>query len=252
MLANKKYTFSEILEILKIDSGHLSYHLEGLEDLISKTKNGKYKLSYLGEAAVTTMTKVERGPFVEYWKKPNILKPLILIFILLIGIVYVQSQFNELNSEVGELEKINEILWNQYFSIIEPLKYSPPMSKNEAIQKAIHYGNWNSSSLEGLTVNATFLLFKFEEQIIENSNKSALFIVSSKGVEESVVDFSPKTEGNFIYGYTWVITINPIRQAELGYLSALTQTARGYYFFDAYTGEIYPHLSSPIIKNFDA
>ncbi|PVX26929.1 MAG: hypothetical protein CW716_04935 [Candidatus Bathyarchaeum sp.] len=59
MLAEKPLTYSEILDILNIDSGHLSYHLENLGDLTVHSKDGNYKLSSFGEAAVKLMGGVE-------------------------------------------------------------------------------------------------------------------------------------------------------------------------------------------------
>ncbi len=59
MLENRELTFSEILEVLAIDSGHLSYHLENLGDLIVHTQDGKYRLSSFGTAAVKLMGGVE-------------------------------------------------------------------------------------------------------------------------------------------------------------------------------------------------
>ena len=59
MLGEKPLTYSEILEILSIDSGHFSYHLENLGDLTSKDKNGYYHLSSFGRAAVKLMGGVE-------------------------------------------------------------------------------------------------------------------------------------------------------------------------------------------------
>ena len=44
MLADTPMTFSEILESLTIDSGHLNYHLESLGDLVLHPKDGKYLL----------------------------------------------------------------------------------------------------------------------------------------------------------------------------------------------------------------
>jgi hypothetical protein len=61
MLSQKSLTFSEILDILKIDSGHLSYHLESLGDLITHTKDGKYILSSFGVAAMKLMGGVEEN-----------------------------------------------------------------------------------------------------------------------------------------------------------------------------------------------
>jgi hypothetical protein len=61
MLAQKPLAFSEILETLTIDSGHLSYHLESLGDLIVRSKEGKYKLSSFGVAAMRLMGGVEEN-----------------------------------------------------------------------------------------------------------------------------------------------------------------------------------------------
>ncbi len=52
MLAEKPRSYSEILEALAIDSGHLSYHIENLGDIIARTKDEKYALSTIGQAAV--------------------------------------------------------------------------------------------------------------------------------------------------------------------------------------------------------
>lgn len=62
MLADTPMTFSEILESLTIDSGHLNYHLESLGDLVLHPKDGKYMLSSFGTAAVRLMGGVEEIP----------------------------------------------------------------------------------------------------------------------------------------------------------------------------------------------
>lgn len=46
MLVGKQMSFSEILNILSIDSGHLSYHIENLGELIRHSENGKYELQH--------------------------------------------------------------------------------------------------------------------------------------------------------------------------------------------------------------
>jgi hypothetical protein len=61
MLQNRELTFSQILEVLSIDSGHLSYHLENLGDLVTRSSDGKYKLSSFGVAAVRLMSGVEES-----------------------------------------------------------------------------------------------------------------------------------------------------------------------------------------------
>lgn len=62
MLSQKPMSFSEILEALGVSSSFLTYHVENLGELVSKTDGGKYRLSSFGEAAIATMTKVEDIP----------------------------------------------------------------------------------------------------------------------------------------------------------------------------------------------
>jgi DNA-binding transcriptional ArsR family regulator len=59
MLNDESLAFSEILSSLSIDSGHLSYHLESLGDLITRTNDEKYQLSTIGIAALRLMKGVE-------------------------------------------------------------------------------------------------------------------------------------------------------------------------------------------------
>ena len=67
MLADKPLTYSEILDSLNIDSGHLSYHLENLGDLTVHSNSGQYRLSSFGLAAVKLMGGVEE----QKCTKPN-------------------------------------------------------------------------------------------------------------------------------------------------------------------------------------
>jgi len=62
MLSKKTMSFSEMLEILGVSSSILTYHLENLGELVGKTDEGKYRLSSFGEAAMSTMMKVEDIP----------------------------------------------------------------------------------------------------------------------------------------------------------------------------------------------
>jgi DNA-binding transcriptional ArsR family regulator len=54
--------FSEMQKTFGIESSHLTYHLEGLGELLLKTKDGKYALSSVGDAAVSMMNRVEEPP----------------------------------------------------------------------------------------------------------------------------------------------------------------------------------------------
>jgi len=97
MLAIKPKTFSQILEELVISSSHLTYHLEHLGELVSKTEDGTYILSTFGEAAVTTMREVEEVPSITSknpLKLPLVWKSLFAVFmiglIILAGFSYTQ------------------------------------------------------------------------------------------------------------------------------------------------------------------
>lgn len=70
ILVDRSLSFSEILEITTIDSGHLSYHIENLGDLV-KHSDGKYRLSSIGQAAVSLMKGVEEQPQQPSVKKPE-------------------------------------------------------------------------------------------------------------------------------------------------------------------------------------
>jgi len=49
-------------EDFRIESSHMTYHLESLGNLLTKIEDGKYALSSLGEAAVSMMYHVEEPP----------------------------------------------------------------------------------------------------------------------------------------------------------------------------------------------
>jgi len=118
MLSGKPRNFSEMLEALGISSSHLTYHLENLGELVSKTENGKYRISTFGEAAVVTMSKVEEAPKVTEPKRPPSLPikwksffvVLMIGLVVLAGVSYTQYQsFNRLSSEYGELKELVEL-----------------------------------------------------------------------------------------------------------------------------------------------
>jgi len=52
-------SFTDLLNLLKVDTGKLSFHLRALEVFIEQTPTGKYKLSRAGESAVRVIHDVE-------------------------------------------------------------------------------------------------------------------------------------------------------------------------------------------------
>ena len=111
MLSQKSLTFSEILDILKIDSGHLSYHLESLGDLITHTKEGKYILSSFGVAAMKLMGGVEENypptPSTKHRHRISQAIPKVLSIILAISLI--TASFHLLNyTNIISTEALNQ------------------------------------------------------------------------------------------------------------------------------------------------
>jgi hypothetical protein len=59
MLNESDLTYTEMLNRLGVDTGHLNYYLEGLGELVAKNTDAKYRLSEFGIAAVKLMAGVE-------------------------------------------------------------------------------------------------------------------------------------------------------------------------------------------------
>ena len=113
MLSEKALSFSELLEAIEVSSSHLTYHLESLGELISKTQAGEYKLSTFGEAAVNTMRIVEDAPAVQSQNRKNrSLRWKPILAALIIGIILVASfsvlQYNTQNQLSAEFTKLQE------------------------------------------------------------------------------------------------------------------------------------------------
>lgn len=118
MLREKPRSFSEMLGELKIESSHLTYHIDTLRDLVNKTETGVYTLSFLGEAATSMMYQVEETPkalphrpsLSLRWKVffSVLMISLMISLILLSGLYYVQYQ--RLNQVSAGYESLSETL----------------------------------------------------------------------------------------------------------------------------------------------
>ncbi len=56
---NGESSFTDLLNLLKVDTGKLSFHLRSLAPFVEQTPSGKYKLSRAGESAVRVIHDVE-------------------------------------------------------------------------------------------------------------------------------------------------------------------------------------------------
>jgi len=256
MLSEKPRNFSEILEALGISSSHLTYHLENLGELVSKTENGKYKLSTFGEAAVGTMSKVEGAPKITEPKLLSSLsirwKPFFVVLmaglVVLAGVSYTQYQsLGRLSSEYENLTRSYDELCRIYLSTIAPTTISPPISKSQAIHIALEYGRWNETTLKDMVATATLQYMKFEpiREIYEGDITWRL----EGGIEflycvtEPVSDYSPvhveMSFGNVTYRYIWAVYVRALSEFVNNMFSI---PPSGLYYVDAATGEVIPLL----------
>jgi DNA-binding transcriptional ArsR family regulator len=162
MLSEKPRTFSEMLEASGVSSSHLTYHLENLGQLVSKTDDGKYTLSTLGEAAVATMSRIEETP-----TKPKRLSSLPLkwktLFVALsIGVVILAgisyTQYMSLNRITADYQQLLA-----YFSSGGILSPNETVILNETSFQNIPGGILTPN--ETLYMNETRFLLHFDENL---------------------------------------------------------------------------------------
>jgi len=89
-------SYSKILGALDIDSGHLSYHLENLGELLTHSSEGQYKLSSIGNAATKLMGGVEEKSINDSTlspKRKNFNNVVVASFVLLAVTLFFSSLF---------------------------------------------------------------------------------------------------------------------------------------------------------------
>jgi DNA-binding transcriptional ArsR family regulator len=117
ILSGGPQTFSDLQKTFTIESSHLTYHLDGLGNLLLKTDDGKYALSSLGEAAVSTMKHVEEPPKAtshlqfpsKNWK---LLTAAMLVGLILLSalLVFQYQGLSELSTRYSRLSEEHRLL----------------------------------------------------------------------------------------------------------------------------------------------
>lgn len=127
-LLNGPQSFSDLQRQINIESSHLTYHLEGLGNLLLKTDGGKYALSSLGLAAVSTMKQIEEPStnlthFLSYQPhRANVLKWLTLLLIcgLIISLAFsgiILLRYNDSSKAYGDLDKAYNGLYQAFTTL---------------------------------------------------------------------------------------------------------------------------------------
>ena len=113
MLSHNPMSFSKMLDALAISSSHLTYHLENLGELVSKTSSGNYQLSTFGLASVNTMKIVEDAPSVHSNHRMSLRFKSVIAVLLIATIVLASFSALQYGSLI-ELSSENEVLATQY------------------------------------------------------------------------------------------------------------------------------------------
>ncbi len=118
LLGLKSMTFMELVEQLGVSTPHLTYHLESLSDLVSRTDDGRYRLSSFGLAALSAMKGVEdvhetdpkkNHLVTPLWKKISV--AMLISIIVLSGLMAFEfATISQLSSSQNALQVENQRL----------------------------------------------------------------------------------------------------------------------------------------------
>ncbi|MFZ7138643.1 MAG: winged helix-turn-helix domain-containing protein [archaeon] len=158
MLSDKPLTYSEILEILNIDSGHLSYHLENLGDLTVHSSDGKYKLSSFGVAAVKLMGGVEEQTPTNHKEKPKLRKTIGKFYSIILALALIGASFHLITyGEIVETTSASTAYFN--YPIYDSTAFNLKKDETFGITANIEYiEELKNIQITGNSQNWTFTL----------------------------------------------------------------------------------------------
>jgi len=219
-------SFSDLQRTLGIESSHLTYHLEGLTSLLTKTENGEYALSSLGRIAVSTMKQVEEPPrtnprtefLPRFWRHERARALALGIICIILGgglfgvLAYHVSTMNGKNSAISLLNSQVTVLQGQIVlanSTINSLKSQTAELEYELVSNssAVVADNGTIANLQTQITALQSQVNSLQSQINELSNEySASANSSSPGSGGS----PPPTPGAPVYFSVEPIAVNPL------------------------------------------
>jgi DNA-binding transcriptional ArsR family regulator len=133
VLGERSQRFSELKHTLGLESsGHLSFHLEKLGNLVKTTLDGDYELSDEGTEALRlfmTLNQVTESPSVHVALKDSLFNRKIvtvsLVLILIAGVLISSSSFRSLQDQISVLTNENAELNNENAELQECLNTLP-------------------------------------------------------------------------------------------------------------------------------
>jgi hypothetical protein len=225
-----------------------------MKELLTKQAGGEYTLNEFGRAGVQLLQRVEE-PIAESSRKVDrlLIRPLqalgVLVIVALTASSLSQYYSNrdmsaQISQQQSEIEQMQAYL--QAYSSLFDSNFTTPVSKGEAVAKALSSGGWNSTSLMGKEITANLCYVKFW---YSDKGSGQGFQMLDK-VTAPVNDYSPRAEYNVTltdvfppvkatvwYRYVWTVSVHSVRRE-----GGFSIIVRGdFYYVDASTGEIIPH-----------
>jgi DNA-binding transcriptional ArsR family regulator len=174
IMVDKQLAFSEILDILSIDSGHLSYHMENLGELVRHSPNGKYELSNIGRAAVNLMSGVEERPQLLTLTKKlggrKVRKALLGAVLVILAVsttvnIYFYNSSQDLTKRIQGSTSETAIEFD--FSLVYATNVLESEANSQNIHALIRYFNfYMQSAWDNVRTLRTYLLPSYENSLL--------------------------------------------------------------------------------------
>ncbi|MDG6223652.1 MAG: winged helix-turn-helix transcriptional regulator [Candidatus Bathyarchaeota archaeon] len=158
MLADKPLTYSEILEILNIDSGHLSYHLENLGDLTVHSNNGQYQLSSFGKAAVKLMGGVEDQTPPKHKQKAKPIQILNKIYPIILALALISASLHLVNYTT-RIETLSTSTASSNYWVYDIITFRLIKDQSFTISANIQYEQGLKDKIQFMGENDAWLFF---------------------------------------------------------------------------------------------
>ena len=159
------------------------------------------------------------------------------LVVSLLGNLILFQMFIESQTLNHDLSLAYDGLRQSYVELEETYSPKPPISKDQAIDIALEYGQWNETSLEGMEVTASLEYCMFRRSATELQIRRLFEViadVSDYGPDETCTDGDCTT-----FRYCWILLIQQ-KEKENGSIPP-----PGYYWVDASTGEIVFDIYGP-------
>jgi len=248
ILSMKPESFSDLQKQLNLESSHLTYHIDGLGRLLLKIDVGKYSLSSLGEAAVSTMNHVEAPPARTMmswmdgehrkWKALSLVVLIAFSMAVAINDVRLASPFYDLYMDAaGPLQEVQ--FPNPVTNV--SLDNMTDLSLKKSIEKYCQAG----ATLVGPTkVSSEFCPIR---DWAETTYKTYVILEMMSGQSFWRATFSLKFYSGYYVVYLWQVEVNRPPKELILLLNVFAVFLWGFFVYNVFKGERQDHQARAFV-----